>query len=278
LPFELLVEDGRFLIETYRIRYAPSLTALHLVRLWERQRAKPDRPLWAVGDPVYDAQDNRLTEPAQVASTTQAQRGQLARSEGRPGAARFPRLEHSAAEVQKVAGLLQAPRASVHLGLEAQEARVKALSAAGELARVRYVHFATHGILGLETGGLQPSLVLSQVNTGDEDGFLQLDEVTALRLNADLVVLSACRTGQGRLYNGEGVRGLARAFLYAGCKGVVCSLWAVSDRETVDLMTALYDRMRAGQPAAEALRAARLALLRDGKAPLYWAPFILIGE
>src|SRR5262249_10714871 len=92
-------------------------------------------------------------------------------------------------------------------------------------------HFASHGILGLEAGR-QPSLVLSLVGNGGQadeggtnDGYLQLDEVMRLRLNADLVVLSACETGRGRLYDGEGVRGLARAFLHAGSRGGVCSLW-----------------------------------------------------
>jgi CHAT domain-containing protein len=121
-------------------------------------------------------------------------------------------------------------------------------------------------------------LVLSLVGTGEEDGFLDLDEVTHLKLNADLVVLSACRTRQGRLHNGEGVRGLARAFLYAGCRGVVCSLWAVADQETAQLMTTMYGHLQKGQPAADALRAAKLALIKEGKPPVYWAPFILIGE
>src|SRR5205807_9574569 len=115
-------------------------------------------------------------------------------------------------------------------GLQASEAAVKAASAKGALARARYIHFATHGILGLDAGR-QPSLVLSLVGNVKEDGFLQLDEVTTLKLNADLVVLSACRSYQGRLYNGEGVVGLGRAFLYAGSKGVLCSLWSVADQE-----------------------------------------------
>ena len=79
-----------------------------------------------------------------------------------------------------------------------------------------------------------PAIDAGAILPGVNDGFLRLDEVTRLRLNADLVVLSACRTGQGRLYSGEGVTGLARAFLYAGSRGVVSSLWSVDDRETAD--------------------------------------------
>jgi CHAT domain-containing protein len=166
----------------------------------------------------------------------------------------------------------------------ATEAAVKSASASGRLARARYVHFATHGILG-QGDRQQPALVLGPLGTDDHpdarganDGLLLLDEVLNLRLNADLVVLSACRTGQGNLSNGEGVEGLARAFLSAGSRGVVCSLWGVDDRETARLMTGLYGGLTKGRPAADALRDAQLRMVRQGKAPLYWAPFLLVGE
>ncbi len=191
---------------------------------------------------------------------------------------------HSGREVNMIGRLLQAPEANVRTGLKALEADIKKASASGELARCRYIHFATHGILG-SGDGKPPALVLSLVGNDDlrdefgrNDGFLRLDEVTGLKLNADLVVLSACRSGQGQLRNGEGVSGLARAFLYAGSRGVVCSLWSVADAETADLMTDMYTRLQAGKLAADALREARLEMLKAGKPPIYWAPFILIGE
>jgi CHAT domain-containing protein len=105
-----------------------------------------------------------------------------------------------------------------------------------------------------------------------------LDEVTGLKLNADLVVLSACQSGLGKLQSGEGVRGLARAFLYAGSRGVVCSLWPVDDARTAQLMTGMYRHLRSGNPAVEALARARRELANEGLPPLYWASFILIGE
>jgi CHAT domain-containing protein len=157
-------------------------------------------------------------------------------------------------------------------------------SQSGAPARCRYVHFATHGILGRGKHQL-PALVLSLVGNdgrqddyGSDDGFLRLDDVLNLRLNADLVVLSACQSGQGQMHNGEGVSGLARAFLYAGCRGVVCSLWSVDDKETAELMKGMYGRLKEKQPAREALREAKLDMIKAGKAPLYWAPFVLIGE
>ena len=133
--------------------------------------------------------------------------------------------------------------------------------------------------------GQQPALVLSPVGTDDaidedggrNDGFLRLDEVTRLRLNADLVVLSACRTGQGRLNAGEGVTGLARAFLYAGSRGVLSSLWSVDDAETSRFMVDVYQGLQDGKSTAEAVRAAKLKMIREGKPPVFWAPFIHIG-
>jgi CHAT domain-containing protein/tetratricopeptide (TPR) repeat protein len=260
LPFELLVEptDGgsRFLVEGHRIRYAPSLTALDVVRRWLAKRERePDRTLWAMGDPVYNPRD-----------------------------ARFPPLVFSRHEVEAVGDLLGVRRETLLLGKDAVEARVKADSQSGALGRRRYIHFATHGTLGQGNHQL-PALVLAQAGNdgkaddyGINDGFLRLDEVLNLRLNADLVVLSSCQSGRGQLYDAEGVSGLARAFLYAGSKGVVCSLWSVDDKETAGFMVAMYSRLKADHAAADALRETRLEMIRAGKAPLYWAPFILIGE
>ncbi len=284
LPFELLQENGKYLIENHKVRYAPSLTALHMIRLWEKSRTtRPDLPLFALGDPVYDKQDARLSgNTGAVVANLDTARDYQAR-EGRRDES-FARLIHSGREVETLGRLLKTPAANIRTGVKALEADIKKASASGELARCRYIHFATHGILG-SGDGKPPALVLSLVGNDDvrdefgrNEGFLRLDEVTGLKLNADLVVLSACRSGQGQLRNGEGVSGLARAFLYAGSRGVVCSLWSVADAETADLMTDMYRRLQAGKPAADALREARLEMLRAGKPPIYWAPFILIGE
>jgi CHAT domain-containing protein len=317
LPFELLVEDdGKYLIEKHRIRYAPSLTALHHIGLWKQKRVQPEVPLFAVGDPVYEEKDRPAGKQGQLwrqrrldphgdllaavslaipqrddtprrdlptpprvnglekAPAYDARRDLLWR-EGRPGT--FQRLLHSGQEVAEIAKLLGAGPDYVLRGKDASEAKVKAASAADKMAKARYVHFATHGILGLDQGK-QPALVLNLVGNTTEDGFLEMDEITSLKLNADLVVLSACRTGQGRMHRGEGVTGLARAFLYAGSKGVLCSLWSVDDRETANLMVDFYRRLQEGQSAPDALRASQRAMIQSGKAPLYWAPFIVIGE
>ena len=278
LPFELLVEggaDGRYLIEKRRIRYAPSLTALHMIRLWEEGRQKqPDRPLFALGDPDFGA--------AQVAAASRDALREVHLREG-SGALTFSRLKFSGAEVRAL-GKLFGTSDAVLTDTKATEAAVKKASADGDLGRYRYVHFATHGILGVDRNE-PPALILSLVGTtgqedeyGRDDGFLKLPEVSALKLNADLVVLSACRTGQGRMHNGEGVSGLARVFLYAGSRGVVCSLWSVDDSATSELMQNMYGRLKDGKPTTDALREAKLAMIRGDQPPLFWAPFIHIGR
>jgi CHAT domain-containing protein/tetratricopeptide (TPR) repeat protein len=280
LPFELTVEPGgreggRYLIEGHRVRYAPSLTTLHLVRLWERRRTAPERPLWAVGDPVFRPDDPRLAAaPAAGPSGSLAEAVRL-RGDGASG---FDRLPASGDEVRRIARLLGASTDDLLVGPSARESEVKRLSESGALTRYRFIHLATHGVLDPGDGG-QPALILSLVGDGGgSDGLLRLGEVSGLRLNADLVVLSACQTGRGRTDNAEGVTGLARAFLHAGSRGVVCSLWRVDDAATADLMADLYAGLKGGRPAADALREARLRRIAAGEPPLHWAPFVLIGE
>jgi CHAT domain-containing protein len=269
LPFELLREptdegDRRYLIESRRVRYAPSLTTLHLIGQWKKSRRQPDRALWALGDPIYDGKDSRY-------------RGKGGTRPGGP----YTRLTHTAEEVRQIGKILKAPAESLYLGERASEANIRKASESGELGRARYVHLATHGDLGVGMGR-QPGLVLGLVagrrEPGGEEGYLDMEEVLTLRLNADLVVLSACRSVEGRLYNGEGVRGLARAFLCAGSKGVVCSLWNVEDRATADLMGDFYRLLADGKSAADALRAAKRSRIDKGQAALHWAGFVLIGE
>jgi CHAT domain-containing protein/Tfp pilus assembly protein PilF len=280
-PFELLVEPkgtsgGRFLVEGHRIRYAPSLTVLRLLRRWDAARRRPERMLFALGDPVYSETDERLDASKSMVSAAREQAAEYLSREGhRKGG--FARLRFSGQEVRQIGKLLGSSEEELLTGTAATESAVKAASTSGHLSRYRYLHFATHGILGLDSGQ-QPALVLSLVGDKKEDGFLQLDEVANLKLNADLVVLSACRSGQGRLYNGEGVKGLARAFLYAGSRAVLCSLWQVEDRETAHLMVSFYNRLKAGQRPADALQATQLDMIHQRKAPLFWAPFVLIGE
>lgn len=183
----------------------------------------------------------------------------------------------------------------IKMGLQANEQVIKQT----DLTIFQNLIFATHGILGTEVPYFQqPALVLSQMDKGEEDGFLTMEEILGMRLNADLVTLSACQTGLGKQIKGEGVVGLSRAFMYAGTKSVLVSLWSVSSNSTEVLMKAFYGYLKEGKSKAEALRLAKhdvrqgifeLSVGRgiavtekkikvNGSHPFFWAPFVLIGE
>ena len=150
-----------------------------------------------------------------------------------------------------------------------------------KLSLYKYLHFAAHGNVD-EAHPARSGIVLSPLTDPKEDGTLQMNEIMQLKLNADLVTLSACRTGLGKLLHGEGMIGLTRAFIYAGANSVVVSLWNVNDVATASLMKSFYQNLQSGMPKAEALRQAKLELLtgekRAWRHPYYWAPFVLIGE
>jgi CHAT domain-containing protein len=167
------------------------------------------------------------------------------------------------------------------LALDFDASRAAVTSA--DLYSYRYIHFATHGLLNNDHAELS-GLVFSMVDRlgREQNGFLRTIDVPKLKLAADLVVLSGCRTGLGKEVSGEGILGLTRAFMYAGAKRVVASLWQVNDAATAELMKRFYREMLGEKrlsPAA-ALRAAQLAMWRSGRwsAPYYWAGFALQGE
>jgi CHAT domain-containing protein len=158
----------------------------------------------------------------------------------------------------------------------------RATATRDRLSQYRYVHFATHGLADSERPELS-TLVLSLYDEQGrlKDGFLRGHEVYNLEMPAELVTLSACETGLGKLTRGEGLVSLTRGFMYAGAARVVVSLWSVSDRATAELMTKFYRRVLVeGERPAAALRAAQVEMWRDERweAPYYWAAFTLQGE
>jgi CHAT domain-containing protein len=165
----------------------------------------------------------------------------------------------------------------VYLGAEASEETVKN----ERLADFRYVHFASHGFLD-ETKPGRSGILLAHSPQSAEDGILQMDEIMRLKMNADLVTLSACSTGLGKFVNGEGVLGLTRAFFYAGARNVAVSLWNVNVSATATLMGNFYRNLNRGTPKGEAMRKAKLAMLRGSQRswqhPYFWAAFVVEGE
>src|SRR6185436_7511865 len=192
-------------------------------------------------------------------------------------------------EIENIRGLF--PQAEVYLGSEATEERAKSL-----LGKARNIHFAAHAILD-EGLPLNSAIVLSLPHLdkqGSDNGLLQAWEIfEQVRVDADLVVLSACESGLGKELGGEGLIGLTRAFQYAGARSVLASLWKISDRITAELMVRFYKHLKDGMAKDEALRAAQMELIQgpvrvknekgeeeetDASAPYYWAAFQIYGD
>ena len=188
------------------------------------------------------------------------------------------RLRFSRKEAEEIARL-----AGDNRNLKALDfAASRAVATDAKLSDYRIVHFATHGLINNQNPDLS-GIVLSLVDEQGrpQNGFLRLYDVYNLKLNSDLVVLSACQTALGKEIKGEGLIGLTRGFMYAGAPRVVASLWRIDDRASADVMTRFYTSMlKDGLRPAAALRAAQIAMLRDKRwqSPHYWAAFTIQGE
>jgi CHAT domain-containing protein len=161
------------------------------------------------------------------------------------------------------------PQAKVLVRKEATKTAFKTLG-----PQYSYLHFATHGQFDADKP-LNSGLLLAK--DAQSNGFLSLGELYSLRLNADLVTLSACETGLGKVSNGDDVVGLTRGFLYAGSNTIVASLWEVDDQATSYLMEQFYANLKKGNKR-EALRQAQLATKKKYEHPYYWASFELTGK
>jgi CHAT domain-containing protein len=187
-------------------------------------------------------------------------------------------LPYSLEEAKAIEGV--APAGQTMLALDFKASRATAVSPA--LSQYRIVHFATHGITDPEHPELS-GIILSLVdeNGVEQDGYLRLHEIYNLNLPADLVVISACESGVGKQFKGEGLIALTRGFIYAGAARVVASLWRVDDAATAALMAEFYKEMFSnGKKPAAALRAAQLSISKQKPwhEPYFWAGFVIQGE
>jgi CHAT domain-containing protein/Tfp pilus assembly protein PilF len=257
----------------------PSASVLAILRRETAGRPAASKTVAVLADPVFRPDDPRLGRFAKT-QTEKLQDGNAAalRSAEESGLQGFVRLRFSRAEADAVAML-----ASDGARLEAVDFEAnRAAATSADLRDYRIVHFATHGLINSlhpDLSGIVLSLVDKQGR--QQDGFLRLYEIYNLRLNADLVVLSACQTALGKEIRGEGLIGLTRGFMYAGAPRIVASLWRIDDRATAELMKRFYEGMlRQGLSPAAALRAAQVSMWKDRRwaKPHYWAAFTIQGE
>jgi CHAT domain-containing protein len=244
----------------------PSINALVTLR-----QAPPGlsgrRSFIGFGDPIFSKEQLALAPQQVVMSRGLKMRSAPLARDGVNSAqlSQLPRLPDAAEEIRDIAGLLKADmRSDVFLGVAANERNVKT----ADLASHAVVAFATHGLVPGDIDGLdQPALALTAPDVADVDGdgLLTMDEVLALKLDADWVVLSACNTAAGDGAGSEAVSGLGRAFFYAGARALLVSNWPVESASARALTTEIF-HLQAVQPSlprAEALRQAMLRLI-DG--------------
>ena len=254
-PFQALRrKDGKHLIQTAAISYAPSLTVLR-----EMTRVKRNRPsggtLLAMGNPRLGAQTISRSKSVLMSGSLEP----------------LPEAERMVNSLTRIYG----PAASrVYVGAGASEDLLKT-----EAGKHRVLHLATHGVIN-DVSPMYSHVVLSQGEGEREDGLLEAWEMMNLELQADLVVLSACETARGRLGAGEGVIGMTWALFVAGAPALVVSQWKVESASTTELMIEFHRSLKSGAGKSEAMRRASLKLIADRRYghPFYWAGFIVVGD
>jgi tetratricopeptide (TPR) repeat protein len=290
------------LLLSHEVETQPSVSLLAELRRHESavERITPPKLIAVIADPVFDEDDERFEDvgaPPVRRSVKEAARTPNPQGRGSNNAG----VSKSRATLNR-AGLLDARGRVARLPFTRREAdaifalapsgeRMKIIDfgakielvKGGELAQYRIIHFATHGLLDREHPELSGILLsLFDEQRRPQEGFLQMHEVYNLRLPVEMVVLSACETGIGKMVRGEGLAAMSRGFMYAGAKRVVASLWEVNDSSTAELMTNFYRNLLSGgkvRPAA-ALRAAQIQMWRSESknAPYFWAAFIIQGD
>ena len=242
VPFAALQDAERtYLIEKHTILTAPAIQVLEFHQP-EEERTAEVLPALIVGNPTMpELSFGDVSSP-------------------------LAPLPHAEREARTIAQRLQT---DVLIGERATTATVLE-----QLPDARIVHLATHGLLDERTGmGSAIALAPSE----SDDGWLSAADIFELSLDAELVVLSACNTAQGKI-TGDGVIGLSRSFLSAGAKSLIVSLWMVPDAPTADLMTAFYQHFQENFDKARALRQAMLTTMEQHPHPRNWAAFVLVGE
>jgi len=269
VPFPALQDaQGTYLIEKHTILTAPAIQVLDLTRQ-RRQRLTANTPhsssVFRPPSSVLPSPSSVLPSPSNLLIVGNPTMPKIAWVPGDPPQP-LTALPHAEQEARAIAQLLQTTALT---GNQATKAAVLA-----KLPAARVIHLATHGLLD-DRRGLGSAIALAPA-AGD-DGLLTAEEILDLNLKAELVVLSACNTGKGRI-TGDGVIGLSRALINAGVPSVIVSLWTVPDAPTAALMTAFYKNLQQDGDKARALRQAMLTTLQHHPDPRDWAAFTLIGE
>ncbi|MCL4456874.1 MAG: CHAT domain-containing protein [Nitrospirae bacterium] len=304
IPFEALVTpSNKYLMEEYTISYISA--GRDIIRFTDTNIAKGDALI--IADPDYDMglmERDKMTKEMKVAKTI---RGGLSKDVLNISFDRLPDTKQEADAIEKVLKNKKKLKVKNYQNIKAIEEMIFS----AETPKI--LHLATHGYflndeelkvssetrgvkiklkddfmakdeaVNIENPMLRSGIVFSGVNAslkaGRDDGMMSAEKILGVNLKGtDLVVLSACETGVGDVQNGEGVFGLKRAFILSGAKTLVMSLWSVPSAETTELMTDFYTLMSTGKPKAEALRQAKLNMMKKKSNPFYWGAFVMTGK
>lgn len=258
LPFETLgarpSQKTGFLIESMSVSYSPSVSVMSMLR--RRTSSSMDAAVLAIGGIRYGAGKRR------VGANSPGDMDEILED-----------LPYSRSEVNRIKSSFPGGRVRILTGGEVNERVVKEL----RLRDYGIIHFACHGYVD-EIDPLRTALVLKPGPQAGEDGFLRAEEIAGMETDAQLVVLSSCRSASGFLENGEGILSVARPFFFAGARSVLATLWPIYDRSTAEFMGEFYRQLARGQGPGEALRNAKIRMIRTSRMhPFFWAGYVLSG-
>lgn len=267
IPFEWLVlpESQKMIIEILPVSYNYSTALWYMLK--DEMVSTKKRNILSVAPLFYDEDEDKNTN------------SEIHYSSYYRGSGNFQPLYHSKKEVNAIDSIFRANGAEA-LKLIGSEASIS--NTKESLPQYDIIHMATHGLVNPEHPE-RSGLFLYPGNTNEEkilkdDNILTLGELMTIDLQAELVVLSACNTGKGKIAEGEGVIALPRGFILSGVPNVISTLWNVHDQKTMELMKAFYNYMLRGNSYAEALRLAKLEAIKNGSMPMDWAGIVLIGS
>ncbi|AFY41051.1 CHAT domain-containing protein [Nostoc sp. PCC 7107] len=286
IPFAALTEPTaqesyQPLLVNHEIVNLPSASTIAILRQETQKRPKAPKAIAILADPVFSTDDSRVTGKPENNSITpdlDLQRSALSRSARNLNRNGWDRLNGTRQEAEAILKLGSPTDSLAVFDFDANYDWVTN----SKLSQYRVIHFATHGFAD-DTNPELSGIVLSLIDKQGKPqrGYLRLNDIFNLDFPADLIVLSACQTGQGKEVQGEGLVGLTRGLMYAGSPRLVLSLWNVDDQGTKELMSEFYRQMwQEGKSPVAALRAAQLSLWQNPnwRKPLYWAAFTLQGE
>lgn len=268
-----------WLAKKYALTTLPSVSSLKALRRLTKT-ARASRPFAGIGDPLLSGNSGstRGLQMANLFTTSGLAKVSAVRSS-------LPSLPETADELRTMAGILGGDNSDLFLRERATERHIKSAA----LDKYRVLAFATHGLVAGELKGLaEPALVLTppRVASAEDDGLLTASEVATLKLNADLVILSACNTAAADGTPGaDALSGLTKAFFFAGARTLLVSHWPVASGAAVKLTTRMLSETSGSNNVgyAESLRRSMLTLMHDTKNPHFahpylWAPFVVVGE